>query len=104
MHGIPYGEETYYENGEEHQHDVPRMNADRISINDERTASAAQFYESEGLLREAQQESQHNAHYSTYGGNESSFEKEDARYLLVCGTKVAQRHHVVFLVDDKHRE
>ena len=102
MYGIPYSEETYYENGEEHQHDVPRVNADRISINDERAASAAQFYESEGLLREAQQESQHNAHDCSNGGNESSFEKEYARYLLVCGPKVAQRHHVVFLVDDEH--
>ena len=80
------------------------MDTHRIGVDDERAARRAQFHEAEGLLRPTERQADDDAYDGTQGGNQTPLEEENARNLLVGRTQVAQRHHIVFLVDDEHRE
>ena len=80
------------------------MNAHRIGINDKRTFRITQSHKAILLLQPAEQQTQPDAYHGTYHGYHSSLKKEDMRYLLIVGTQISQRHHIVLLVDNQHRE
>ena len=80
------------------------MHANGISVNDERTFALTQRNQSVLLLKPAKQQSKAHTKQSSKGRNHASFEQEDAHYLLIRCTKVAQGGHIGLFIDDKHRE
>ena len=80
------------------------MDAYRISLNDKRATGIAQTHKSIGLLEPTKQQAQQNTYQCATGRNKPSLEKEDAPYLLVRSSELAQGLHVVFLVYHQHRE
>ena len=64
----------------------------------------AQSYETILLLEPAEQQAQSDTYHGTNHRNHSSLEEEDTGNLLVIGTQIAQRHYIILLVDDEHRE
>lgn len=60
-HRIPYRKESYGDNRYKYQYDVRRMHAHRIGVHNKTSVTAAQGYQSETLLQEAQQQSQRNS-------------------------------------------
>ena len=80
------------------------MDADGIGVDDEGTLAAAKGDEAELLLQPAEEQSDKDANDGTNERDETALEKEDVGDLAVGGTEVSQRHHVVALVDDEHRQ
>ena len=103
-HGIPYGEEAHDEDGGENQHDILGMNADGVGINYIETCGRTECYEAELLLRPTKGEADGNANDGTDDGNHAPLKQENAGDELVGCAEVAERHHIIFLVNDKHRE
>ena len=80
------------------------MHTHRIGVHYERTAAGAEFHNAKRLLGPAEQQANDNAYHGTQCRDEPAFEQEDAGYLAVGGTQVAQRHHIVALINDEHGE
>ena len=80
------------------------MNAHGIGVHDERTFALAEVYDAVGLLNPAEQQSDENADDGADGRYHAALEQEYLGDLFVVGSQVAQRHHIVFLVDHQHRE
>ena len=55
-HGIPHGEEAYYDHGEEDKNHVEGMDADGIGIDNEGACRLSQCNDAEGLLQPTEQQ------------------------------------------------
>ena len=80
------------------------MYAHGIGVHDERTFALAEMYDAVGLLNPAGQQSDENADDGADSLYHAALEQEYLGDLFVVGSQVAQRHHIVLLVDDEHRE
>lgn len=103
-HGIPYGKESRQQHGDEDEQHILPVHAHRIGVYHKAVGRSSQRKETETLLDEAEQQSQHNADYRSDEGNHTPLEQEDAYYQLVAGSQIAQGLHILLLVDDEHRQ
>lgn len=104
MHGIPHRQETYNNNGEEYNDNIVGVNTHGIGVDYERTARPSQSYYTVGLLQPTEKQSDGYTDDSSDDRNHASLEEENAYYLAVARSKVAQCHHIVALVYNEHGE
>jgi hypothetical protein len=82
-YGIPDGQETYDEDSNENQNDIPRMYADRIGIDDKRTFRIPKSYDTILLLYPTKKQSDNDADNSTKGRDNTSLKEEYTAYLTI---------------------
>ena len=80
------------------------MDADRIGVDHEGATAGAELDEAEGLLQPAEEQAKEYAYDGSDNGDETALEEEDACYLMIAGSEVAQGDDIVLLFDDEHRE
>ena len=100
-HGVPHGQAAHAQDGEEHRDHVARLHADGEGVGDE-LPRLSQGDEAVRLLEAAQQYSQGHARQSAEAHDQPPFAQEDAPHQPRVRPEVAERLHVVALLDHEH--